>query len=181
MNSETPSGPLETYVARHESTTLVEPVGLGPLEIGRELNPITPGPFGGIDGGLQKLLTDTPSAEVRMDVHGLHLRTKASASLEMAKHHELTHPHDFTIQLSYEDIAPSSRLDLREGYEVWVRVGRVFSPLFQFAMFQERDQTLQVTRLGTPDRNGLHQSSMPVTPCRASPWNGSAGPKSPGM
>ena len=80
---------------------LVEPMSIVSLKIGRELDPITPCSLGGIDSGIQKLLTNAPPTEVRMDVHGLHFRTETSAPLEMSKHFELAHPNDFTVQLSY--------------------------------------------------------------------------------
>ena len=51
---------LESNVARHESMTLVETVGIGSLEIRCELDPTAPCPFGGIDRRIQKLLADAP-------------------------------------------------------------------------------------------------------------------------
>jgi len=122
----------------------VETVGIGTLEIGCELNPIAPSSTCGVDSGIQELPTETLPAEVRMDVHGLHLCTTTSLSLEMSKHDELAHPYDLAVQLHDEDITRVRSLNFGEGRPVGGQVGERFLPLFECAVAQELDESIHV-------------------------------------
>ena len=110
-------------------------MGVSSLEIGGELDAIATGTLGGVDGGIEEPLTNAPSAEVRMDVHGFNFRAETAPSLEVTEHHELAHTDDLAIQLSYEDITAARRLYFGESCQVWVQVGGVFSPILQRTIF----------------------------------------------
>jgi hypothetical protein len=143
--------------------TLIEAVGVGSLKIGGELHPITACPFGDIDRRLQKLLADAPSSEVWMNVHRLHLRTQAPAPLEVTKHDELAHSDDLAVELSDQNIASARSLDLGESAKIIPRVRWLLSLVLESAVLQEGDQSMHITLGGTPNDNGVHPSSMPVT------------------
>jgi hypothetical protein len=122
---------------------LVEPVGVRPLDVGGELDPVTACLLGCVDSSVQELFTDASTTEVRMDVHGFHFRAETASPLEVTEHHELAHSDYLAVRLSDEETV-AGLLDLSQGRCIRGEVGGVFLPLLEGTVLEQRNQALDV-------------------------------------
>lgn len=91
-----------------EVEALVEPVGLGPPEIGRQLDPVATRTSRHVDGEGSQALAYSVGTKVGMYMHGLELGAQAPATLKVTEDDHLAHTHDLIVHLSHHQMIPDA-------------------------------------------------------------------------